>query len=375
MDEPAPVLLLALSLGPGGTELQMTGMATHLDRSQFEPHVCVFRAGWMTPDEFRAVPFRLLHLPVHSFKSWSAVRYGRELFRYIRRHRIVLTHSWDWPTNVFSFPVAKAARVDVVLTSQRADRALVPQPYLTILRMLDRMADGIVVDSQFLVNHMIHDEKASASRVFRSFNGIDIERFSPGRGPRPPGRERAGPVVGVVCLLRPEKNVQLLLRAFTKVRQLRPGLKLIVVGSGPELASLLKLRADLGLDESTCSFEPATKDVPYWLRAIDIFVLPSTSEAFANSLVEAMATGCCVMAASIDGNVELIDDGRTGLLFRNNDVDSLASGLTAAIENETLRKRLGENATQSIRERFSWQSSARNMGRIYAELLQTRARR
>jgi len=374
MGQPIPILLLARALGPGGTELQMLGTAKNLDRSRFEPHVCIFQAGWITPDEISALNFPVLHLPVHSFKSWSAIGYARELLRYIRRHRIALTHSWDYPANVFSVPVAKAARVEVVLTSQRGDRAFVPEPSRTILRITDRLVDGIVVDSQFLVSHMEHDEKVPLFRIHRCLNGVDLDRFSPAPGPRPPILANAELVVGVVCLLRPEKNIQLLIRAFAKVQDLRPGLKLVVVGSGPELASLLQLRADLHLQESCCLFEPATKDVPYWLRAIDIFVLPSRSEAFSNSLIEAMCSGCCVMAASIDGNLELISHRRTGLLFRSDDVDALAAELKTAIEDESLRKCLGENASRFSRERFSWESSARNMAEIYTKLLQKNGR-
>jgi glycosyltransferase involved in cell wall biosynthesis len=273
---------------------------------------------------------------------------------------------------VFSFPVAKAAGIGVVLISQRSDRSLVPQPYRTALRMMDHLVDGIVVDSQSLVNHMVHDEKAPSSRVHRCINGVDLDRFYPARGLRPPVLESAELVVGVVCLLRPEKNVQLLIRAFARVQNLRPCLKLVIVGSGPELASLLQLRTDLALHESRCLFEPATKNVPYWLRGIDIFVLPSRSEAFANSLLEAMATGCCVMAASIDGNLELIEHRRTGLLFKSDDVESLATELKAAIEQEPLRKSLGANARHFVRERFSWENSARNMGQIYDALLEKR---
>lgn len=375
MDRPVPVLLLGYSLGPGGSELQMLGTARNLDRSRFEPHVCVFRWGWVTPDEIRGFNFPLLHLPVDSLKSWSAIRCARELYTYILRHRIVLTHSWDYTMNVFSFPVAKAAQVEVVMTSQRANRALVPQPHRTLLRITDRLVDGIVVDSQFLVNHMVNDEKVPRCRVHRCVNGIDLERFQLTPGPRPAVFENAEIVVGVVCLLRSEKNVQLLLRAFAKVRDSRPSPKLIIVGSGPELASLHQLRSELSLDESCCIFQPATKNVPHWLRAIDIFVLPSRSEAFANSLLEAMAAGCCVIAASIDGNVELIKHLRTGLLFRSDDVDSLAAQLNTAIEHEALRKRLGQRAHSFVCERFSWENSARNMGQIYDELLERRGER
>ena len=149
---------------------------------------------------------------------------------------------------------------------------------------------------------------------------------------------------------------------------------MIVVGSGPELTSLLQLRDDLRVDESRCLFERATKNVPYWLGAIDVFVLPSRSEACANSLIEAMACGCCVVASAIGGNLELIEHRQTGLLFRSDDVDSLVAELETAIHDEQLRRRLGKNAACSTRERFSWETAARNMGEIYASLLQSHER-
>jgi glycosyltransferase involved in cell wall biosynthesis len=348
----------------------MAGIAKHLDRSRFDPHVCVFRAGWNTPEELASFNVPVFHLPVRSFRSVSALRFAGDLYRYLRRHRIALTHSWDSPTNIFSLPIARAARVRAALTSQRCHRSLTRPPYLSILRVTDHLADGIVVNSRFLADHLVNDEKAPAAKVHRCINGVDIEKYTaaPGQS-RPPILQSAGMVVGVVCLLRPAKNLQLLLRAFAKVRNLRPDLKLLIVGDGPERDPLMALRRELGLDESQCIFEPVTKDVPYWLRAIDIFVLPSLSESLSNSLIEAMAMGRCALATSIEGNLELIEHGRTGLLFRSDDVDSLAAELKLAIEDDALRMRLGENASTFARRLFSWENAARNMERIYLQAL------
>lgn len=370
MDKPVPVLLLGLSLGPGGTELQMLGMAKHLDRSRFEPHVCVFRPGWATPEELRSLDLPLLHLPVHSFRSASALGFARDLYQYIRRHRIALTHSWDCSTNVFCLPVARAARVQAALTSQRGHRSLSRPPYRTILRITDRLSDGVVVNSRFLVDHLVRDEKVPAAKVHRCINGVDVSNFTAKTlSTRPPVLQNAGLVVGAICLLRPAKNLQLLLRAFAKVHHVQPGLTLLIVGDGPERQALLALRRELGLSESQCIFEPATRDVPYWLAAIDVFVLPSLTEGFSNSLIEAMVMGRCVMATSIEGNLELIDHGRTGLLFRSDDVDALAAELKDAIENEALRKRLGENACALSQRQFSWRNAACRMEDIYLQAL------
>ena len=66
--------------------------------------------------------------------------------------------------------------------------------------------------------------------------------------------------------------------------------------------------------DADCHFQPAERNVAPWLRAMDIFVLPSLSEALSNSLMEAMGCGCCPLASDTGGNPELVQHGETGLL-------------------------------------------------------------
>jgi glycosyltransferase involved in cell wall biosynthesis len=169
-------------------------------------------------------------------------------------------------------------------------------------------------------------------------------------------------------MLRVEKGLDTLLEAFARVKNLRPALRLVLVGSGVMLAGLQALARSLGIAEQ-CSFEPATKDVTQWLGAIDIFVLPSRSEALSNALMEAMACGCAVVASRVGGNPELVLDGETGLLFEKSDAAGLAARLRLLIEDEPLRRRLASAGSRMIREKFSLQSSARRMEQIYESFL------
>jgi glycosyltransferase involved in cell wall biosynthesis len=116
-------------------------------------------------------------------------------------------------------------------------------------------------------------------------------------------------------------------------------------------------------------FVPATSQVATWLCAIDIFVLPSLSEAFSNSLMEAMACGCCTVATNVGGNPELVRNGETGLTFEAGDSAGLGEVLQALIENEALRKRLAAAGAEFVSRRFSSRVSAERMAQIYAELI------
>src|ERR1022692_170169 len=188
-----------------------------------------------------------------------------------------------------------------------------------------------------------------------------------GQGERaalPWGEPAAGAlVIGIVCALRPEKGLHTLMEAFQRVKATRPGVKLVIVGSGPMLAELQ------ATGDADCHFQPAERNVAPWLRAMDIFVLPSLSEAFSNSLMEAMGCGCCPVASRVGGNPELVTDGETGLLFPVGDAAALAERLALLLDEPEYRRELGAKAERRMEEHFTREQAARAMGEIYLEFL------
>jgi glycosyltransferase involved in cell wall biosynthesis len=362
---PIPVLLMVQELSQGGSERQMTETAMALDRSRFDPRVGCFRPTGMRADELRAAGVPIVHFPVPSLAS---VKGAARIATYIRSEGIRLVHTYDTPTNLYGVPAARMAGSTVVLSSQRVHRSLWPGIYRHGLRITDRMVDGVVVNCEFMRRHLCDDEKTPAGLIHLCHNGIDTDIFQPVRGERPEALRDASLVVGVVCGLRPEKGLETLLDAFAAVRELAPGMKLTIVGSGSCLADLQDRAQALGI-LAHCVFEPATQRVPYWLHAIDIFVLPSLSEALSNSLMEAMACGCCVVASRTGGNPELVAHGETGMLFAPRDAVGLGAILGQLVNNAALRAELASRAARLIHSRFSKQAAARRMGEIYSMLL------
>jgi glycosyltransferase involved in cell wall biosynthesis len=149
-------------------------------------------------------------------------------------------------------------------------------------------------------------------------------------------------------------------------------MKLAIVGSGPMLPELQQEAREAGVF-SDCIWEPATADVASWLRAFDIFVLPSLDEAFSNALMEAMACRCAVVASNVGGNPELVGHAERGLLFEARNVDALTGVLRQLIEDTALRRKVAEAGERFIRERFSRDASARRMEAIYEGLLTSHA--
>ena len=103
---------------------------------------------------------------------------------------------------------------------------------------------------------------------------------------------------------------------------------------------------------------------------MDIFVLPSLSEALSNSLMEAMACGCCPVASRVGGNPELVDPDSTGLLFDAGSEEDLAAQLRLLVENQGLRRKYAEASAKRIARDFTHSAAARRMGEIYEDNLE-----
>ena len=354
---------MARELGLGGTERQLAETALALDREQFEPHVGCFTDGGFRAKELREAGVPILELGVRSLVSGSAVAGARRMGAYLARHGIGLVHAFDVPLDLFAVPVARCYRTPVVLSSMRAHRDLTPGVTRHLLRLTDKMVDGIVVNSRAVARELAEDG-VPASMVRLAYNGLDTTRFRrEGERAVLPWGDGTAVVIGVVCALRPEKGLGILMEAFRKVKSARRGVKLVIVGSGPMLAEL-----QAGGD-ADCHFEPAVGNVAPWLRAMDIFVLPSLSEALSNSLMEAMGCGCCAVASDTGGNPELVQDGQTGLLFPVGNAEALAARLDAVVGRAEYRLRLGVQAERRMQQHFTREQAARAMGGIYQEFL------
>ena len=367
-----PVLLMARELDLGGSERQMALIAGALDRLKFEPMVGCFRPAGLRGRDLEKAGIPVEHFPVYSFASSQTVSCGSRLASFIRKRGIKLVHAFDYPLAVFAVPIVRLFTPAVPVSSQRAHRDLIPPPYRKLVRMTDRLASAIVVNCDFVGRHLEQEERVPRSRIRLCRNGIDLEEFSRRDAPRPAALPSDCLVIGVVCALRPEKSLPDLLEAFRKIRVMRPA-KLAIVGSGPMSGKLESLARALHIAED-CIFVPKTDQVASWLQAMDLFVLPSRSEAFSNSLMEAMACGCCAVASDAGGNPELIRHGETGMLFRAGDAAALAAVLELLIRDSSLRQRLAGAGMQWIRQNFSIRASAQRMGEIYAELIERRGR-
>jgi glycosyltransferase involved in cell wall biosynthesis len=361
------VLLVVRELGLGGIERDVTKLALGFDRSRFTPYVATYKPFGPRYDELFAAGIPILHLDFPSLLSKRAVTAAQKFRAWVKRHKIEIVHAFD-PSSVFAVPLARLLRVPVVLSSQLGHRELHDPRTRKQLRLVDRLSDVVVVNCEALRRHLSTQHDVPVEKIELCYNGVDARQFHPSPIARIQEVSGASLVIGTVCVLRPEKGLELLLTAFAQIRNLVPGVRLLIVGNGPELPKLQARSEELKL-KGAVVFKPAVSSVAPVMHSMDIFVSCSYSEAFSNAILEAQACGCCVIASRVGGTPELIGENTRGLLFTSGDANDLAAKLSSVIQNAELRNALGRSAATFAASELSVEKNVARTSQIYEGLL------
>jgi len=231
--------------------------------------------------------------------------------------------------------------------------------YRFILNMAAwRWARMIVVDAQS-VGAQFDESLHRANKVRVLYNGVDVQRFSPlGNSIRRSlPCDNSSFIIGNIGRLIPLKGQHVLIQAFARLSTRLPHLHLVLVGeplfdTDHYKEHLKKLVAELHLQERV-HFLGFRSDVPDILRAFDVFVHPSVEPDSPVAVLEALSTGCPVVATAVPGTKELLVDGVEGYLIPPDDVNALVDALERLLANPQERTRLGQNARRAAVSRYS----------------------
>lgn len=199
--------------------------------------------------------------------------------------------------------------------------------------------------------------------------GIDTELFRPHR------RETAGDalVIGTVKTLSPTYGIDLLIQAFALLHkrleisepELARRLQLKIVGGGPDLMRLKHLADSLGVaPASTFVARVEHHEVVKQLNSLDIYVALSRRESFGVAILEASACELPVLVSDVGGLPEVVDNGVTGLIVPNENVEAAASALLKLVKDRHMRKNMGLAGRQLVCARYEWSHNVEQMERI-----------
>jgi glycosyltransferase involved in cell wall biosynthesis len=235
------------------------------------------------------------------------------------------------------------------------------RPLVGLRNLVLRRGDAFVAISSAIGREMAAAGVAS-ERIVIIPHGVDTGRFRPADAEEKIAlRKRLGLADGSAWvvftgrLLR-GKGIEVLLEAFRQVAASRPGVRLLIVGSGEGQALSVEeaVRASVaaGPLAGFVVFTGRVDDVEDYLRASDVFAFPSFFEAMPLSVLEAAACGLACVATAVGGIVDVLEDGRSGVLVQPGDASGLSAAIVALLGDAEQRRSLGTAARECIEARF-----------------------
>lgn len=390
MNQRFKILLLIKSLGLGGAERLLVDALPYLDRPRFDYHLA-----YLLPWKDYLVPqFREAGLAVHCLGSvnrrpptadrrvvaagggWRAVGLLPlalpRLNRLQKEHQFDLIHA-DLPlAGVLARLVGRRHNVPVVYTEHNLQ-----ERYHPLTRSLNRLTYGwnsrVLAVSREVAESISRFGLDRGTQVATLLNGVPVEQVR-AEAADPDGlrEELEIPadhlVVGTVAVFRRQKRLRDWLAVARRVADRRDDVTFLLVGHGPEEASLRAEVERLGLGERVRmpGFRPDGRRL---LGLLDLYLMSSEFEGLPIALLEALALGKTAVATPAGGIPELVSHGQEGFLAPVGAVDELAGYTLKLLDEEQLRLQMGQRGAEKVAARFHLQKRVQRIEALYLELL------
>jgi glycosyltransferase involved in cell wall biosynthesis len=350
----------------------------------FTPNVLVTSWGHVHPstvhEEGRSVTYMRVSAPVVSGKpvrsivTW-AIRLLPELVRldrYLRANDVACVNVHYPSLAALQFVLARrlfARRLKIILSMHglelaNAVRAVGVERWLW--KVLFERVDVVVSCSNALTRGVLALEPSiRPRRIATIHNGVDIEQLMKARNPAARVHERleGRPFILSVASYHPKKGLDTLIRAFRRIRDEDPDDAMLAL-VGPDLGfgnELRKLASHLGVSDHVvfCGEVPHA-DLGAYYGAARVFCLPSRTEPFGIVLLEAAVFRCPIVATSVGGIPEILQDGVNACLVPPDDPAALAIQIQRLLRDRMTRDRLADALCEHVKADFPWGKAHRS---------------
>jgi glycosyltransferase involved in cell wall biosynthesis len=365
-------------LGMGGAERLMIPILKNLSREHFEVRVCALqvRDGNPMAEQIRAmgIPVDLLIIPY--LRDLTALP---RLIKYLRKIGADLVHAQLEFSDIFGNIAAKALRLPSVSTlhtmpSQDMQMKLKLHQKLEFLA-LRCFCDVVISVSDVAREFYLNISSLHPSTLRTLYNGIDLPQIAD-QNPvdaRATVRKELGipadaSVLTTVAVLRELKGIQFMIQALPAILTRFPKSYYLIVGHGDYLESLIRQVELAGVKEHVI-FAGQRNDVQRFLRASDIFVLPTLTEALPTVLAEAMTARLPIVASSVGGIPEMVVDGQNGRLVPSADPQALSDACLDLLSKPQECAQMGEKGWEVVNQKFNIRTQVAHLEKLYLDLI------
>ncbi|MFA5089919.1 MAG: lipopolysaccharide heptosyltransferase II [Candidatus Omnitrophota bacterium] len=354
------ILQVVPELNVGGVETGTLDLAMYLVNKGHKA-VVVSNGGELVK-ELESFGVTHYKLPVHKKSLFSIIRMIPELAKIITREEIDIVHARSRVPAWIAYFAARRMRRIFITTCHGYYK-----PHFFSYPM--SWGKRVIVLSNVIARHMIDDFNLPHERIRVIPRSVDLKKFHY-LGPD----EKRGDEfnIGIIGRLTPIKGHLYFIKAMAKVSRLIPRLKIWVVGQAPPSKEAYKeqvqvLARRLGLWNYT-QFLGSQRDIPAILANLDLLVLATiTHEAFGRVIIEAQAAGVPVVATKVGGVIDIIEDGKNGLLVPPREPTAMAEAVLKIFRDKDLSRRLAENAYKKVKEKYNIELMAESTLAVYRE--------
>lgn len=372
---PAKLVLWAGSFESAGTQRFLLELLRRMDRGRFTPIMfSTLAQGELLPE------VEALGVPVHEFGTGRRVLSPRtvgDLSRaaaFLRRERVDILSCMLGLTTLVGPFVGRAAGVPVVVNNQRnlsywLRGGARESVYGFVSR---RVVDAVIVNSAAAARELSGRFHVPESKVENIGVGTDLERISAAEPAEELRRELdlgESKVVGVVAKLSPVKGHGRFLEAAALTARTYGDVRFLVVGDGSERPALEREAGELGLSGKV-HFIGVRDDVPAVLKLMDVLVLSSLSEGSPNVLLEGMAAGVPVVAMSVGGVPEVVEDGVSGFLVDPGDAPGLSNAVLRLLNDSDRAREMGRKGRAIAAENYDINRVIARVEDVFTSLLE-----
>jgi glycosyltransferase involved in cell wall biosynthesis len=355
-----PVAIFLTRFEPGGTERQMIELIRRLNPARFKVHVaCFHREGAWLPRVSECAA-SITEFPIDGFAGRRTLTQLVSFAQWCRREQIAVVHTCDFYANILGLPGARLAGVPARIGSRRELNPDKTRGQIRLQRWAYRFATKVVANSS-AARAILERERVARTSIAVIPNGVDAAAFTTRSHDAATPRVRT---IVTVANLRQEKDHETLIGAAALLGREFPDVRFHIIGDGPRRTVLESLVRARHLERNIL-FLGHRENVPQLLADADIFVLPSRSEAFPNSAIEAMAAGLPVIASAVGGLLDLIDHGRTGLLIEPGQPEQMADAIRHLLTDRELAARLGAVARTEVIQCYSFERMVTAFENLY----------
>ncbi len=368
--KPIPILEFTTGLTLGGTEKMLLSLVTRLSKEKYQVIVACLVYDMEIGKAMREQGIEVICL---NARNKLDLRVIWRLYRLLKERKIQLIHSYLFHSSFVARIAGKMARVPIRISGQR-DIDLWMKGYHRLWERVSlRWVDKIITLSEAGKRFLLEAIHVSQEKIVVVYNGIEPFPNSHTVDIAAQKKELGIPegkiVIGSIGRLHEKKGYNYFIEA---INILKPKWGNIIycplIGKGAEKEKLEKQIHQLGLGEIV-SLKGPRLDVFECDATFDIFVAPSLYEGFGIVLLEAMSMKKPIVASRVDGIMEVVKDGHTGILVPPADPKSLAKAIEYLLENKTIAYQMGIQGRQRLEEYFTVDKMVKGVEAVYDKLI------